>query len=447
MREALEQVGREARRARPTRRGRRAARPLARSGSRIASPTRSRGSTDWRGAWKTSCTRWRSARGARTPQALDAPAVDRHRRRRRAPAAARGPARACSCPTRSGRRARAARPGASVSEARSQRAHAAEGLRDRVSAEHGRSTGRARRRRRGRGRAAESEQRSKRSGQRSANAQCDGSAVSSGGRPGIARPSRSGSARSSSRPYGCDGRVEERRGRADLDDPARVQQREPAAEPLGQAQVVRDHEQRRSARGDLEQLLGGGVDERGVQPGGRLVGDHELRLADQRQRVDDALLHAARELVDVAAAQLVEVQVELGRAARAAAPEPRCSLSPRARAASTSCPPRRRTGFSDDAGRLRDQRDPPPARRRAARAATRAAARRRRSRTDPLTVGVARQQPQQRVREHGLAAPALAHHQQQLAGRDAQPRVRQRLHDAARRAEPDREVLDLQADS
>ncbi len=43
---------------------------LATSGSTIAAPTRSRGSTDTRGAWKTSCTRWRSSRPQRTPQAL-----------------------------------------------------------------------------------------------------------------------------------------------------------------------------------------------------------------------------------------------------------------------------------------------------------------------------------------------------------------------------------------
>ena len=52
---------------------------LAASGSsKIAAPTRRRGSTDIRGAWKTSCTRWRSSRRQRTPQTLDAIAVDDH---------------------------------------------------------------------------------------------------------------------------------------------------------------------------------------------------------------------------------------------------------------------------------------------------------------------------------------------------------------------------------
>src|SRR5204863_525009 len=79
-----------------------------------------------------------------------------------------------------------------------------------------------------------------------------------------------------------------------------------------QAKVVGDDEQRRSAGGDRAQLLGRRLDEIGVQAGGRLVGDDDVRLADERHRVDDALLHAARELMDVARGDEAEVQPEVG---------------------------------------------------------------------------------------------------------------------------------------
>ena len=319
------------------------------------------------------------ARRAHAPRA-DAPAVDRHGSRRRAPAAARGPARACSCPSRSGRRARAARPGASVSEARSSARTRPKALGDRVSAEHGRSTGRARRRRRGRGRAGRScsGRSGPGSGRRTRSA--TGSAVSSGGKPRDRPCPRARAARAAARGRtGATGAAKN----AAVGPTSTIRlayssaSRPPSRSARRRSCVITSSAA--AARGDLEQLLGGGVDERGVQPGGRLVGDHELGLADQRHRVDHALLHPARELVDVAAAELVEVQPELAEQLAQPRRGPARSLSPRARAASSSCPPSRRTGFSAEAGRLRDQRDPPPAHARAARAATRAAARRRRA--------------------------------------------------------------------
>jgi len=62
--------------------------------------------------------------------------------------------------------------------------------------------------------------------------------------------------------------LEERRRRTELDDPARVQQRQPAPEPLGETQVVGDDEQRCAARRDRPQLRGRRVDEITVQARG-----------------------------------------------------------------------------------------------------------------------------------------------------------------------------------
>ena len=172
----------------------------------------------------------------------------------------------------------------------------------------------------------------RRTGRRTRNAR--GATASSGGMPGIALPSRSGSARSSSRPYGCDGRGETSR-RAELDDPAGVEQREPAAEPLGETEIVRDDDERGSAGSDVEQPRGGGVDEIGVEPGGRLVGDDDIGLADAaRSRRRRAA--ACRRRVGGRSGRPTcgEVEPELSRAGRTQAPPGLDRRSrPRARAA------------------------------------------------------------------------------------------------------------------
>ena len=138
--------------------------------------------------------------------------------------------------------------------------------------------------------------------------------------------------------------------RALLDEPPGVQHADALAHLRDHLEVVADEEDARvellaQHRDEVEHLR---LDRR-VQPGGRLVEDQQRGVLGQRHRDHDALLHAARELVRVAAHDAVGVgDLDLARAfpwpARAPAWDPR-------RRSRTPRPPGRRSGSSGSAPR------------------------------------------------------------------------------------------------
>ena len=146
--------------------------------------------------------------------------------------------------------------------------------------------------------------------QRGAKRQPAGSAAGSGGSAGNRRGDLARAA------HGREGRQQPLRvrmlgprehlgRRARLDDLPGVHDRDAVA-GLGQhRQVVRDQDQGQAelAAQLLEQLEDLRLHHH-VERRGRLVGDHELGLAGQRERDHDALAHAARELVRVLARAL-----------------------------------------------------------------------------------------------------------------------------------------------
>ena len=151
-----------------------------------------------------------------------------------------------------------------------------------------------------------SAQRSNAKAQRLRNAQPSGNAWRFGGCPGIVL--RSAAVGSSSRGIELSRPrvrmlrvVEDRLHRPYLDDPAGVHHHHPIAQPGDHAEIVSDQHDRHAgfAAQPLQQLqdlrLHGGVERRG-----RLVGDQQVGLAQQRDRDHHALAHAARELVRVA---------------------------------------------------------------------------------------------------------------------------------------------------
>ena len=129
--------------------------------------------------------------------------------------------------------------------------------------------------------------------------------------------------------------VEDRLDRPLLDELAGVEDADPLAHLADHAEVVADEEHRRvearclQRRDQVEHL---GLDGR-VEAGRRLVEDQQRRVLRQRHRDHDALLHAARELVRVAAHAPSRVgDVDLARAPRSA----RSRASPRDDAASVN---------------------------------------------------------------------------------------------------------------
>ena len=123
-----------------------------------------------------------------------------------------------------------------------------------------------------------------------------------------------------------------------LDDLARVHDRDPVGELEQQRQVVRDEQHREAelALQLLELLQDLALDD-DVERGRRLVHDHELRLERERHRDDHALTHAAGELVRVRAHAAA---VDPDEVEQVAGPLQRVALARRARAPA-SCP---RTG-------------------------------------------------------------------------------------------------------
>ena len=161
----------------------------------------------------------------------------------------------------------------------------------------------------------------------------------------------------------------------------------------------------RSADDEVEHL---GLD-RGVEPGGRLVEDQQRRVLRQRHRDHDALLHAARELVRVAAHDAVGVG-DLHLAQDLPGPLVRL-LRVRAGDARTPRRPGRRSGSSGSARRPGSGR---PSRPCVARS-SRTCASLRPARSSPATLdraardaAVARQVAQDGVRRRRLAAARLA---------------------------------------
>ena len=88
-------------------------------------------------------------------------------------------------------------------------------------------------------------------------------------------------------------------GRALLDDPAEVHDRDPVGEVRRRREVVRDHQDREPALPQpVEQLQDAGAD-RDVEHRDRLVGDEQPRLEHERRRDRDPLALPAGELVRV----------------------------------------------------------------------------------------------------------------------------------------------------
>jgi hypothetical protein len=85
-------------------------------------------------------------------------------------------------------------------------------------------------------------------------------------------------------------------GRVDGDQPAGVEQRQAVAEPLGLLHEVRDQHHGHAPVADALDEVPGVTTRVRVQPGGQLVQDGDLRVADQRQRDRQPLLLAAGEL-------------------------------------------------------------------------------------------------------------------------------------------------------
>ena len=108
-------------------------------------------------------------------------------------------------------------------------------------------------------------------------------------------------------------------GAAELPDDQAVGEEEDAVGDRGRAGLVRDHDERLPVVGHrvLEQLEDLAARLR-VEVAGRLVGEHDGRLRDERARDGDALLLAAGELGGAVAAAVV--QADLVRAGRRRSP-------------------------------------------------------------------------------------------------------------------------------
>src|SRR2546429_114997 len=101
---------------------------------------------------------------------------------------------------------------------------------------------------------------------------------------------------------GMRGRFVDLLARSRLDQPARIHDRDPVAHLGDDAEVVRDEDQREIVRAlQVAQELQVLRLDREVEARRGLIGDEDLWLARDRDRADDALPHAPRELVRVLA--------------------------------------------------------------------------------------------------------------------------------------------------
>ena len=121
--------------------------------------------------------------------------------------------------------------------------------------------------------------------------------------------------------------LEHRLDRAFLDEPAGVEHADAVAHLRDHAEVVADEEHGRvelglELRDEVEHL---GLDRR-VEAGGGLVEDQQRRVLGERHRDHDALLHAAGELMRVAAHDARGIgDLHLRRARRGRAPSLPCA--------------------------------------------------------------------------------------------------------------------------
>ena len=192
-------------------------------------------------------------------------------------------------------------------------------------------------------------QRSKTRGQRSLKAQPGGRCCRFGGWPGMVARRRASSSSSRGIEREQPARVgvlraaEDVAHRPGLDDAARIHHQHAVAEPGDDAEIVGDQDDRRagssrvSSRMQLEDLRLHGDVERGR----RLVGDQQLRPAEQRHGDHHALAHAAGEFVRIdgrgaarrrGSARARACRTRLARAPRSAhaavrAPAPRSSAA------------------------------------------------------------------------------------------------------------------------
>lgn len=236
-------------------------------------------------------------------------------------------------------------------------------------------------------------------------------------------------------------RCEEFVGVAVFHDAAGVHHGDGVGDPACGGQVVRDEHDGGAVVAATAQQVEGVVDQRPVQPGGGLVGDEQRRVGCQRERGDQALRHAAGQLVGVAV-QVRRVEPDVDSevvgvgAVTAVRPQRLGEQSP-------SGADRVQGG-----GRaLRDQPDPTPA---YPPGQVALAAGDQVDRVGAGVVqhgvaggrGVAGQEAEQGVGQDGLAAAGLAHDGQQFAGPDGEAEIADRAHACVPEPELDAEAVD-----
>src|SRR2546427_1865067 len=86
---------------------------------------------------------------------------------------------------------------------------------------------------------------------------------------------------------------DERRRRADVDDPAVIDDRHAIAQSLGFLHQMRRQEHGLAALADAAHQLPNRAPRLRVEPGGELVEKHQFRIVDERERDEQALLLAA----------------------------------------------------------------------------------------------------------------------------------------------------------
>ena len=149
-------------------------------------------------------------------------------------------------------------------------------------------------------------------------------------------PSIVGTAERSASVYGWCGPSKTDVGRAELLQPAEVEDGDAVRDVADDAEVVRDEDVR-------DPLLGLELDEQvedrrlhgDVERGRRLVADHELGIAGERARDRHALLEAAGELHGLLRERALG-QADARRRGRSCAPRPHARSRPRASAASAA---------------------------------------------------------------------------------------------------------------
>jgi hypothetical protein len=105
----------------------------------------------------------------------------------------------------------------------------------------------------------------------------------------------------------------QRRRRVTGDELAPVHDGDAVTQHLRLVHEVRDQHDRRAAVADLADQLPGGVAGAGVQAGGQLVEQHQLRVAEQRECDEQPLLLTTRQRPERAVAQRLEVPCRDGR--------------------------------------------------------------------------------------------------------------------------------------